>query len=399
MHSRVIFSNAGIFVATASALTVLAVVPAFAQTDDYGTGSMLGTYCPQLFQTVLRGSSGSQVLELQKFLSDYYDISPTTIQTGYFGRMTQQHVAQFQKEQGLPAYGIAGSMTRAAIARICGTKPPVVISPQPASPSGSDANAIACGIPRCSDTASCLASLQTVKRSAIDAGSVDFVHAGACVGKIPCQIGRDEVSGKSRHFDEGESTKCISQMDGELCISDARYVCRAGAWEIEGGVPKTENKCKTFVNACNICSRSGVGEVMSCKSANPCSDGAPRCVEYFETPSVASQILNAALQNEYAYLALQMKINNALFKCSSGGSDSVIRKTMLSDIEAASSAVNQIQNLISTLTSQDDQRSVLSKLDSLTAARVIHTASDAAVAESTYNTIISTCHVPSGTAI
>lgn len=93
-------------------------IPAFAQTDDYGTTT--GTYCPQLSQTVFRGSIGNQVLELQKFLSDYYDIPPTTIQTGYFGRITQSYVIRFQQEQGLPSYGIAGSMTRAAIARVCG---------------------------------------------------------------------------------------------------------------------------------------------------------------------------------------------------------------------------------------------------------------------------------------
>lgn len=85
--------------------------------DDWGTTA--GTYCPRLSQTLVRGSSGNQVLELQKFLSDYYDIPPTTIQTGYFGRITQGYVIQFQKEQGLPSYGIAGSMTRAAIAKVC----------------------------------------------------------------------------------------------------------------------------------------------------------------------------------------------------------------------------------------------------------------------------------------
>ncbi|MBI5470526.1 peptidoglycan-binding protein [Candidatus Kaiserbacteria bacterium] len=92
--------------------------------DNWGTAA--GTYCPRLSQTLVRGSSGNQVLELQKFLSDYYDIPPTTIQTGYFGRITQGYVIQFQKEQGLPSYGIAGSMTRAAIAKVCGG-----ISPSP----------------------------------------------------------------------------------------------------------------------------------------------------------------------------------------------------------------------------------------------------------------------------
>lgn len=120
MHTQRQLASVGFLTAIVLGLTAFAVAPVFAQTDDYGTGTTSGTYCPQLSQTVVRGSSGNQVLELQKFLSDYYDVPPTTIQTGYFGRITQGYVIQFQKEQGLPSYGIAGSMTRAAIAKLCG---------------------------------------------------------------------------------------------------------------------------------------------------------------------------------------------------------------------------------------------------------------------------------------
>lgn len=100
-----------------------AAIPAFAQTaDDYGI-SAAGTYCPTLSTTMQRGardiSTNNQVSELQKFLADYYDIDPTELVTGYFGRITQGYVIQFQKEQGLPTFGIAGSLTRAAIARVC----------------------------------------------------------------------------------------------------------------------------------------------------------------------------------------------------------------------------------------------------------------------------------------
>src|SRR3989338_3768926 len=100
-------------------------VPAFAQVaDDYGTTDS-GSYCPKLSITMQRGardvSYGGQVSELQKFLSDYYDIDPEEIVTGFFGRITQGYVKQFQKERGLPTFGIAGSMTRAAIVKICTT--------------------------------------------------------------------------------------------------------------------------------------------------------------------------------------------------------------------------------------------------------------------------------------
>jgi len=119
MYTKRVFVNVGLLTVIIFGFAAFATIPAFAQTDNYGAGTTSGTYCPQLFQTVVRGSSGNQVLELQKFLSDYYNIPQATIQTGYFGRITQGYVIQFQKEQGLPSYGIAGSMTRAAIARVC----------------------------------------------------------------------------------------------------------------------------------------------------------------------------------------------------------------------------------------------------------------------------------------
>lgn len=100
-----------------------AALPVSAQlADDYGMISA-GNYCPKLSITMQRGardvSYSGQVTELQHFLSDYYDIDPEEIMTGFFGRITQGYVQQFQREQGLPSFGIAGSMTRAAIAKVC----------------------------------------------------------------------------------------------------------------------------------------------------------------------------------------------------------------------------------------------------------------------------------------
>lgn len=101
-------------------LSGLIAVPAFAQTaSSYGNGTIAGTHCPLLSQTIQRGSSGNQVLELQKFISDYFDVSPNDIQTGYFGRSTQRYIVKFQKEQSLPTSGIVGSLTRTSIAKQC----------------------------------------------------------------------------------------------------------------------------------------------------------------------------------------------------------------------------------------------------------------------------------------
>jgi PKD repeat protein len=99
-------------------------------------------YCPQLSQTLTRGMRDAttvpqgQVTELQKFLVDYYDLNPDDYITGYFGRLTQNNVIRFQREQNLPAYGVVGPMTRAAIARVCTgdtihEPPPVSFSASP----------------------------------------------------------------------------------------------------------------------------------------------------------------------------------------------------------------------------------------------------------------------------
>lgn len=95
------------------------------QPDDYGTGTTTtGVYCPKLSITMQRGArdatTGGQVSELQTFLTDYYNLDENIVVGGYFGKLTESYVIKFQKEQGLPAFGIAGTLTRAKIAETCG---------------------------------------------------------------------------------------------------------------------------------------------------------------------------------------------------------------------------------------------------------------------------------------
>ncbi len=102
----------------------LVAVPAFAQTaDDYGNGSTSGVICPNLVSTIQRGSrdatTGGQVSELQSFITDFYNLDDGVISGGFFGKLTQKYVVQFQKEQGLPSFGIVGQLTRAKIATLC----------------------------------------------------------------------------------------------------------------------------------------------------------------------------------------------------------------------------------------------------------------------------------------
>lgn len=103
------------------------------QTDDIpDTGNAL--YCPQLSQTLKRGMRDAstypagQVSELQNFLADYFELNEQDVISGFFGRNTQRYVMNFQQKYGLPAYGIAGTLTRMKIAEICTSQtvqPPV----------------------------------------------------------------------------------------------------------------------------------------------------------------------------------------------------------------------------------------------------------------------------------
>ena len=99
-------------------------------TDDSGTSS--GGYCPNLSTTFIRGATDArtngQVSELQRFLTDYYDINQNII-IGIFGPITQKYVMRFQREQGFPTFGIVGPMTRARIASVCGASQHVSASP------------------------------------------------------------------------------------------------------------------------------------------------------------------------------------------------------------------------------------------------------------------------------
>lgn len=84
--------------------------------------------CPALTYDLRLGSrdatTGGQVTELQKFLSDYYGLNRADYVSGYFGPLTLKNVIRFQIEQGVvPAVGYVGPLTRAAIARSCGGTP------------------------------------------------------------------------------------------------------------------------------------------------------------------------------------------------------------------------------------------------------------------------------------
>ena len=114
-------------------LAVLAFLPLFTHAQETAPASSI--YCPALSQTLLFGMRDSQtiprgqVTELQKFLSDYYDLNPDTYVTGYFGRLTRDSVRRFQCErmnicsgtEATTGWGVVGPKTRGAIRNACGT--------------------------------------------------------------------------------------------------------------------------------------------------------------------------------------------------------------------------------------------------------------------------------------
>ena len=127
MLKKLAFGSVGLLLLVSPVFAVaLSLAPL---SDDFGTGTTEASsiYCPQLSSTFQRratdASTGGQVTELQKFLVSYYDDAPENMIIGTYGPTTFRFTTRFQREQGFPTdaqKGIIGSMTRTAIAKVCG---------------------------------------------------------------------------------------------------------------------------------------------------------------------------------------------------------------------------------------------------------------------------------------
>lgn len=69
----------------------------------------------KLTKDLHKGLSDEEVKELQKFLSQFYEIYPEGLITGYFGPLTEKAIKKFQKQHGIPSTGLVGSLTREKI--------------------------------------------------------------------------------------------------------------------------------------------------------------------------------------------------------------------------------------------------------------------------------------------
>ena len=108
------------------------------ESDDYGRDTTSEDYCPTLTVTLQYGSRDArtqgQVTDLQIYLANYFDVSEEGLVSGFFGKNTERYVKKFQQQNNLPAFGIAGSQTRAKIASMCGgvtPRPNAVFSASP----------------------------------------------------------------------------------------------------------------------------------------------------------------------------------------------------------------------------------------------------------------------------
>ncbi len=97
-----------------------------AYSNFYPQTSIVFDSCPNLYRNLSKGSTGSDVLELQKFLKklgyfNYHEF------TNYFGSVTEEALKRFQADYGIVNYGnpystgfgLLGPKTRAKIEELC----------------------------------------------------------------------------------------------------------------------------------------------------------------------------------------------------------------------------------------------------------------------------------------
>lgn len=96
-------------------------------TGSTGGSSSTGGACPVLTRSLQLGSSGADVMSLQKFLNASANTRVAVsgagspgMETTYFGPATQAAVIKFQAANNVSAIGVVGPATRAAIAAVCG---------------------------------------------------------------------------------------------------------------------------------------------------------------------------------------------------------------------------------------------------------------------------------------
>src|SRR3989344_2851915 len=79
----------------------------------------------RITKTLKFGMADDEVRKLQEFLSTMPDIYPEGLVTGYFGSLTERAVKKWQEKNEIESVGIVGPRTRAKLAEITTSNPPV----------------------------------------------------------------------------------------------------------------------------------------------------------------------------------------------------------------------------------------------------------------------------------
>ena len=89
--------------------------------------------CPTLNRTLKKGSTGTDVTQLQTYLAKDSSIYPEGLVTGYFGTLTEKAVQRWQAKEGIVSsgtpstsgYGLVGPRTRNALNQTCNIPQPL----------------------------------------------------------------------------------------------------------------------------------------------------------------------------------------------------------------------------------------------------------------------------------
>lgn len=76
------------------------------------------TESKEFTEYLYEGKQGEEVIKLQKLLSQYPDIYPDSVVTGYYGQLTKNAVMRFQKKHGISPVGVVGPETRSKLNQI-----------------------------------------------------------------------------------------------------------------------------------------------------------------------------------------------------------------------------------------------------------------------------------------
>ncbi len=209
--------------------------------------------CLRLYRTLSRGASGSDVVSLQAYLISEGDLSVGSA-TGFFGPLTESAVQRWQARNGVVSYGdpvstgygVVGSITRAALAAKCRiTDEPITVAcplyQQPLCGANQHVEPGTLQSDGCYSAPRCVNNQTACPiYNACPAGYATHTStdANGCLVVSCVSPSAYSCTDSGKRYNEGDKLSCIFvHDDARSCVADAYYVCRSGAWKIEGSLP------------------------------------------------------------------------------------------------------------------------------------------------------------------